>query len=158
MSVHDPGWLGVVLGVLAGYFLSVLANLTSPSLKNWWAERSKKSTKKRIEKLEAQLAELTEKYPELDETVAQGLVGISIAVMLGLVAVLMILVGLGLQVRAAGHRDDEIVFIACALMILALTLGLQRVLDPMVKFTQQRSPMYRNALRKSIEKLEKRLG
>ena len=58
MGHHDLGWWGFVLAVLAlliAYPLSLLANLTSPFIKNWWAERSVTSIRKRIDKLERQL-------------------------------------------------------------------------------------------------------
>src|SRR5438445_11974470 len=56
---RDLGWWGFVISIIAlisAYPLSLLANLTTPSLKNWWAERSTASLTKRIGKLEAQLA------------------------------------------------------------------------------------------------------
>jgi hypothetical protein len=52
---HELGWWGFVLAVVAlvlAYPLDVLAHLSSPIIRNWWAERSLKSLQKRIEKLE----------------------------------------------------------------------------------------------------------
>ncbi len=52
---RDLGWWGFVISIIAllgAYPLSLLVNLTSPALKNWWAERSIASIRKRIDKLE----------------------------------------------------------------------------------------------------------
>jgi len=61
--------LGVVIGILAIVLtipLSLVANLMTPSIKNWWAARSTASLRKRIDKLENQLAEY-EQYTEMSE-------------------------------------------------------------------------------------------
>ncbi len=55
----DLGTWGVIIGIIAlvlAYPLSLLANITSPRLQNWWAARSRRSLAARIKVLESQLA------------------------------------------------------------------------------------------------------
>jgi hypothetical protein len=51
---HDIGWWGFVLAVVTlvlAYPLDMLAHLTSPIVKDWWAARSREALKRRIAKL-----------------------------------------------------------------------------------------------------------
>jgi amino acid transporter len=66
---HDRDWWALVISIVAlagAYPLSLLANLTSPSLKNWWAERSVAAIRERIQQLEKQLEDY-EQYEQLTE-------------------------------------------------------------------------------------------
>ncbi len=56
---------GVVLAIatlILAYPLDVLAHLTTPLLKNWWAARSRSALEERIKSLKAELGEM-ETYP-----------------------------------------------------------------------------------------------
>ena len=58
---YDRTTWGLVIGIVAlilAFPLSLLANIVTPSIKNWWAERSVKSLKKRIVKLEAEFSRM----------------------------------------------------------------------------------------------------
>lgn len=63
---HDIAfWLAVAALVLALPF-SLLGNILTPLLLNWFSTRTRASLEKRIAKLEKKLAEL-ETYPPIDE-------------------------------------------------------------------------------------------
>ncbi len=58
MWKHDLGWWGFVLAIatlILAYPLDVLAHLTTPLLKNWWASRSRLTLEERIKSLKAEL-------------------------------------------------------------------------------------------------------
>jgi hypothetical protein len=47
-----------LVALLLAFPLSLLANLATPKIRNWWAERSKTALENRIRKLEAELRKL----------------------------------------------------------------------------------------------------
>lgn len=49
-------WVFFIITLVAGYSLSVIANISTPRFQNWWAKRSRRSLEKRIKVLEAKLA------------------------------------------------------------------------------------------------------
>jgi hypothetical protein len=53
-----------VFGLIIMYPVAILANMSTPWIKNWWAERSSTASQKRIAKLEKELASI-EAIPEL---------------------------------------------------------------------------------------------
>jgi hypothetical protein len=55
-----------ITALLSAYPISLVANLTSPAVKNWWSERSTAALRRRIAKLEGQLAEY-QQYPMLSD-------------------------------------------------------------------------------------------
>src|SRR5260221_254304 len=66
---HDLGWWGFVLAIatlVLAYPIDVLAHLTSPIVKNWWAEGSISSLGRRIIALEKELEEI-EKNPVISD-------------------------------------------------------------------------------------------
>ncbi len=70
MWKHDLGWWGFVLAIatlILAYPLDVLAHLTTPLLKNWWASRSRLTLEERIKSLKAELG-LMEMNPAMSET------------------------------------------------------------------------------------------
>ena len=84
---HSATWWGIFLSAAAIILtipLSVVGNLVTPALKNWWAARSEASLKKRIANLEAMLARCEQIPP------------ISDAAHIGLVSMQFILAGLGM--------------------------------------------------------------
>src|SRR5689334_2825347 len=55
--------IGTILSIVAlllAFPLSLLANLLTPNIKNWWAQRSIKTLQRRIQKLEGDLAKINE--------------------------------------------------------------------------------------------------
>jgi hypothetical protein len=50
-------WLPTMIGIVLAIPLSVLANLFTPKIRNWWATRSRKSLTARIAVLESELVE-----------------------------------------------------------------------------------------------------
>jgi hypothetical protein len=74
----DLGWWGFVIAVVAlllAYPFSLLANLTSPTVKNWWAARSRAGLQKRIRTLARELA-VMEQNPPLTHAEYGALMGI----------------------------------------------------------------------------------
>jgi hypothetical protein len=68
--VHWPSYDRTTWGIILSFItlllavpLSVLANLATPTIQNWWAERSKASLENRIRKLEAELEFLNQCPP-----------------------------------------------------------------------------------------------
>src|SRR6266550_4235035 len=87
---HDLAWWGVFLAVVALIAMlpvSILANILTPKLKNWWAERSEASTRKRIETLEKILADYEQNYKELSASEDYILKGIEALGMVGTVCI-----------------------------------------------------------------------
>src|SRR5580700_11187937 len=69
---HDIGWWGFVLAVatlILAYPLDVLAHLTTPKLKVWWAIRSLGSATEKLEGLVRMMKRL-EAEPELSHSAA----------------------------------------------------------------------------------------
>jgi hypothetical protein len=62
---HDGTWWSLMMGALALALMlpvAVLANILTPKLQDWWAQRSMVSLSNRIQKLEAELADFKENY------------------------------------------------------------------------------------------------
>ena len=62
----DLGWWAFwisLLALISAFPLSVLANLASPKIRNWWASRSRAALQKRIAVLESDLAHMQEGEP-----------------------------------------------------------------------------------------------
>ena len=164
---HDLSWWAFVLSVAAivsAYPLSLLANLTSPAIKNWWAERSVTSTRARIEKLEKQLAdyEQSKELSELEDWALQAIEGIGTLgmVCVEILAVALLLTAATLPGVAGPSRPD----IRPGLVILGLLSAFMGLLfqflifDKLRRFRLKQSPSVRNGLRKSLEQLTAKLG
>jgi len=85
--------------LLGAYPVSLLANLTTPKLRNWWAERSRKSLELRIERLKATLAE-AEKFKPITLTEDHILTGIENVATLIQYSI-QVLAGSGLTIASA---------------------------------------------------------
>jgi hypothetical protein len=161
---HDASWWALVLAILAlilMYPVSLLANLTTPVLKNWWAERSVASLKKRITNLEKQLVDY-EQYPELSEAETYILLATeALSMMLGLcitmlAVVLIVLSQYGMPTVSA-HDKMPIVLLALVSGSMAFLLGVIGF-GRITKFRTQRSPFDRNNLRKYVGQLKEKLA
>jgi len=67
---HSTGWWGIFLSavaILLAIPLSVVGNLLTPRLRNWWAQRSVNSLRNRIINLEKRLAFVSVSYKEIGE-------------------------------------------------------------------------------------------
>jgi len=164
---HDLGWWGFVLAVVTlflAYPLDVLAHLTAPVVKSWWAERSVASMRKRIEKLENELADYEQNYQLLSAVeeelfkgveglAAFGLLCLEFLVICFLLAILRFSPSVPLTAHYAVAGVAFAVYVSCyGYVILFVVFG------KMTTFRKRRSPSGRNTLRKSIEELKKRLA
>jgi hypothetical protein len=165
---HDLGWWGFVLAVIAlamAYPLNVFANLTSPVLKNWWAERSTASMRKRIVVLEKQLDD-SQQYEELRLTEVYVLKALEIIVALGGLSfglVLVVLLMLTTLVPLHPSGNHPFIFVGpiflVALFWMALTTTVVMPLSKEIAlFRQRRSPIHRTELITSIATLKGRLA
>jgi hypothetical protein len=160
---HDLGWWGFVLGIAAlvlTYPISLLANLTSPAIKNWWAERSVASLQKRIRKLEQQLAEYDTREM-LTEGMDRLLVGVEV---LGfLTSMTLMLVDLAfltgamqlVLVNVMILPKVPLLTLIIATPILAFLLLLVIVIR-VTRFRVKHSPWDREQLRSSLAQLTKK--
>jgi hypothetical protein len=160
----DLGWWGFVISIIAllsAYPLSLLANLTSPALKNWWAERSVASTRKRIDQLERQLAEYMQ-YPALSEGEdyilrATEALSMLLALCVTMLAVLLMAVAWFAPATVSNHDKQPLVALALTGGIIAFLIGVV-IFGRFSRFRGKRSPIDRNNLNKYIDELKKKLS
>ena len=161
---HDRDWWALVISVIAlvgAYPLSLLANLTSPSLKNWWAERSVAAIKARIQQLEKQLEDY-EKYKELTEGEDYILRAVEALAMLLLVCILMLAMVLLtiISIAPAAFYDRNatpLMGLALAGMIFGFIVSIV-VFGRYSLFRTKRSPADRELLRKALNSLKDTLA
>jgi hypothetical protein len=168
---HDLAWWGFVLGVLALLLMlpaSIFANILTPKLKNWWAERSVAATRKRIEKLEKELA-LCEPYPllnELEDSVVKAVEGIGMLLALCLYFLAVILLTTTPMIRMIGPAvvvgPPALIFRAVTVLLSLIGAGASvassLVFRKLGTAREKQSPSSREALRESIEKLKAKLA
>lgn len=167
---HDLAWWAFVLSLAAlvgAYPLSLLANLTSPAIENWWAERSVASTRKRIGRLEKQLVEYEQfqELGELEELVLKAIGGIGSLVVfcIELLAILTLLQAVSDPVIGHSHElaPPDIRFVLVMLGAIAAISGYLvqfLVLEKLGRFRKKRSPIDRKTLKNAIETLKAKLA
>ncbi|MGC2420153.1 MAG: hypothetical protein WA405_00720 [Candidatus Acidiferrales bacterium] len=161
---RDIGWWAFVLAIVAlivTYPLEVLAHLTAPRWKDWWAERSERSVRKRVEQLEEELREYEQKYKLLSEAEEYILMSIEVGALLGgvsvnVLATLLALAALFIPQLVKPQR--WLLFGLAGVIVAACFLAVFVVFGRFTEFRIRRSPTYRDQLRKSIEKLKGRLA
>jgi hypothetical protein len=156
-----------VLGLILIIPLNILSNIITPKLQNWWAERSKAATRKRIEKLEQQLAdyEQCQELTELEDFVLKAIEGVGILAVfcIELLAILILLQAVSGPVFVGSRSEvapPDIRFLLVTLGACAAILGfvVQRlVFEKLGQFRRKRSPFDRKVLRKYIEGLKEKL-
>jgi hypothetical protein len=170
LSHHDLAWWGVFLTV-AGLILmlpvAIVANILTPKLKNWWAERSITSTQKRIEALEKHLADCLSKYGQLSDGEDSILKGIVALGMFGVFSLTMV-VGIFLEVvtrnnfTAVPQNMSPFLLVEIkiqTIFILAVAFIFEYVIIGNIeRFRQRGSHEVRKDLRKSIDKLRAKLA
>jgi hypothetical protein len=165
---HDLGWWAFVISIfalMAAYPLDLLAHLTSPLVKNWWAERSIRSLKARIDKLERQLAQC-DNVREISDgeyhllKASEGL-ALLIGLCTSLVALAVIIVvskgeaGLSQSEHLSRDRTPiEILAVFGSLTaFLMSTYGFRRF----ARVREERSAIGRKAAKKNLEELKNKL-
>jgi hypothetical protein len=142
--------------------LEVLAHITAPKWKNWWAERSAAATRKRIEKLEKQLADYG-KNAISSATEDIILKGIEATGQLAVLCVQLLVIILLLVVLYSGPKNTSVRELSPILALAILAAGAGYfvgfvILKKVGTFRMERSASKRDALRKSIEELKLRLA
>ncbi len=167
---HDAGWWGIVLSITAIVLaipLSIVGNLVTPTISNWWASRSEQSAKLRRDVLKDQLAYYETTFPSLGATEDQTLAGIeglgSILILaFDCIGILMIMVAAYFQKRqifTSWHEHFIFVIVPAGLSAFGVWSSLtiwKSKLVPLRVYRYERSPMVREQLKKSIEQLGKR--
>ena len=97
-------------------------------------------------------------YSEISEATARGLTEIALAVHVALVCMLLLLVIMALVIRSSTQRGDLMMLIALGVALASMFIAADRVASQILEFQKNRSPVHRNNLRKSIERLKERLS
>jgi hypothetical protein len=168
---HDLAWWGVFLGALALVLMfpaNIVANLVTPKLKNWWAERSVASTRERLEKLKKQLADY-EQHPELSELKDWALKTLEGVGMLGFLCVQLLAIAfltaaavISPEVRynpviAPPGKSLGLAILALVAVVFAFLVHFL-VFNKLAEFRKKQSPFDRASLRAWIKKLEEKLA
>jgi hypothetical protein len=162
---HDAAWWGLVLAIVGLALLlpaSILANLLTPMLKNWWAERSVASTRKRIAKLEEELAQAVAEYPEPSETLYYTIWGLELLLMVTSViastGVLIVLILAGSPAMGFAGKTKALAVVLEVVAILATTLVFTLVVPDYTRLRNKISPARRKNMKRSIDMLRRRLS
>ena len=173
---HDLGWWAFVISVLAlvlAYPLDLAAHLTAPKLKNWWAERSVASIRRRLGELEARLAKYETEYPQISEVEELCLEGIQAAFAFCLFATPFLVAGvlmMAVVIKAVGAglpqdarwlygepgqwlRNALVLWAGCLIELPVLAIFLRKV----KRFRVTHGPASRKSIRSSIEELRRKL-
>ena len=144
-----------------------MGNIVTPTLRNWWAERSVTATKRRIGELERELThykEHVELLSEVDDHILKGIQGLSILAVLCADCVgvaLLIWAGFGDK----SHMFKGLEYVAyivtpgifAMLAFVVANLLLITVFRKLSAFRLNRSPMALANVEKSIKQLKGRL-
>jgi thiosulfate reductase cytochrome b subunit len=155
----DAGTWGLYISVLALILivpLNIASNIVTPKFLNWWAERSSASIRKRVGKLEKQLAD-HEKFPAISEGEDYILRATEALTMLGgLCSMNLALLLLLLTALLPSSVDKRQVFSLVMFSLLMTALICIVVALRFSRFRTQRSPFDRDVLRKYIERLRQK--
>ena len=162
LAHHDLAWWGFAVALAAMVLaipINIIANLLTPLLKNWWAERSQASLRARIERLETELQHEVQRYPAMSETehyIFKGLTLLATMIILSL-SILLLEVVLAMGPRAVVTHSRG----AVGIVLLAVgCLGFFTVAISFValsRFWTRRSPFHRSEQRRTIDKMKQTL-
>jgi hypothetical protein len=165
---HDLSWWSLIIALAALALtipLTILGNIITPALLNWWSGRSVASLALRIAKLGDQLKGY-EALPPLDEPMALLLKAASNLIDLALFILILVTLVYWQVGTFALHQSHDFgrftelvwslgIFGPGAFAFLLLTKRYKERLD---KYRIPRSPHVRDNLRKSIDKLKAKLS
>ncbi len=156
MVHHDLGWWGFVLaivGIVLTYPISLLANLTSPAIKDWWATRSVTALRQRVDRVGRTLEDY-EQYTELSE---EGELIVSAIELIIALVVFCILTadGVLLIVMAPLSTSGFTLFLMVALTAYT---GFAELLFFIKPERIKRSPSTRKRIRRSLIELKEKLA
>jgi hypothetical protein len=161
---HSASWWGLVLAILALFLMlpaNLLANFMTPILKNWWAERSRKSLELRIERLKATLTE-AEKFQPMTLTEDHIFMGIENLATLIQYSI-QILAGCGLTVASVFLLPSRTkIFWLTEVFVYVLVLinysTSRNTMRLIRNFHRRFGPIERVGLQMSIDKLTAKLA
>ena len=167
---QNLAWWGVVLALTSLILMfpaAIFANIITPKLQNWWAQRSAASLQRRIEKLEKELADWEKNYDLLPVTEEFLLRGISIVggLCLSILQIIPLLAWLqlyptlvfnigGIQARVAAAAVLFLFLVPIWLLTRKLN---KKYFDKLFDYRKPRSETWRENRRKSIENLRVKL-
>jgi MFS family permease len=156
------GLVGVAAFVLA-IPLAVAANLLTPRLRNWWADRSTRSARARAAALKSELENYEQNYQLVDPPLllilraALVIVGIACIAVCSLACAFTPLFWMAWDYPSPEPHHRAFVVISAAVTYLTLIpaylFGL-RTINQLDRYGRQHSARYRDNLRHSIAKLE----
>jgi Tfp pilus assembly protein PilN len=155
---YDRATWAIIIGIAAivlGFPLSLLANLLTPKIRNWWAERSVAALKKRIVKLDKALAKM-QRLPLLSEDQTDLFAVVEI-VTLAIVGMIWCCLGiLHVLSESLANPSPYLVslYIIGGSILLAVALVLLMILGREVR---KRSPTHRMMVEENINKLSAKL-
>lgn len=164
---HDMSWWSLVLAVLALVLtvpLGILANWVTPTLQQWWAERSISAMAKRLVELRDRLEHLNSRYPlltEFEECIVEAAIGLGVIGVAGLQLGLFIAL---LPLPSRHHLSLDagwmIKWAIVGAMFLPIWFGVQAwgPLGRLQKLRLGRGIRARRRMAASIERLEKKIA
>jgi|HubBroStandDraft_6_1064221.scaffolds.fasta_scaffold11339_3 hypothetical protein len=165
---RDFGWWGFWIGVVAfvlAFPLSVMANIVTPKLLNWWSGRSRQSTMKRLEELRGtqariallpHLSEAEDRILESAEVTQRLIYFVGYFVILSLASILTV----GTRVVSPQHDWQKalVLFLLLTATLVAWTLIYRVLVWPQFVYRRDRSPAAREELKSYILELEAKLS
>jgi len=153
---------GLILSIAAliGAFpLSLLANLATPGIRNWWAERSVTSLGRRIIALEEELERL-EKLTVIsdgEERILRALTWLGF-ILTQLIGFFVLTLSMVLLYKITGKVDERYVNAGLALLAMVIFGAQSSIIVPTLDFLRKRSRTSRERMVKEIEGLRVRLA
>ena len=166
MSPKDAGTWGLILGIAAIFLtipLSMIGNILTPKLLNWWARRSLASLRRRIAGLKKQLMQM-EAFPVLTETeeriLASGEATHFLVFTVGYYVLgSLLLLGNLLKRGLFPENRHRVWAFPTLIMLLLLAFAIRFAFSvlPLMSYRRMRSANWREQARSAIARLEAEL-
>lgn len=152
----DEGTWGIILAIAAlvlAFPLTVIGNLVTPKIRNWWAKRSVSTLEARIAKLKAELSKMDGVVPFSREHAF--LLKWFTSFLQSILILTLCLIGSVIGLGGYGESTIILVFSLCGVIItfianLEITTGLRPYLNT-------RSPEHRDGIEEGIKELTNKL-
>ncbi len=160
---HDLGWWGFVLAIttlVLAYPLDVLAHLTSPKVRDWWASRSQAALVRRITKLKDELSKI-EKNALISRTEEELFRGIESTLSMAWSVGYFVLGGMAFvfwDLAPQNARGRWSLPVGLVLFVVFLTWAYRRDKRKIRDYRSMRSTRYKCSVEKDITKLEVELS
>jgi len=155
----DKSTLGIILGLVAILLaipLNLVANLVTPKIRNWWAERSVTGLKRRIAELQNELTKANQ-YPFISEgedfilSIIKGIIFCTGGILISFWGIVISAV-----VALRGKESIGLILysVFAFMFIMAFMYFLPRLID---KFLKRRSMHERQSMAENLKKLSAKL-